>query len=74
MSRKQWKTVSVPSFTEHAHASQAAAYRYVQAEAADRAAGRSRTTRVVVKVKEGPGPWQTFERVSLDGTTEVGVS
>ena len=74
MSRKKWKTVCVPSFTEQSHTSQAAAYRYVHAEAAARAAGRSRITRIVVKVKEGAGPWQTFERITFAGSDESGAA
>ena len=66
MSRKKWQTLSLPAFIQRSHQSQKAAYEYVRSQAVRRAAGSSRITTVVVKVKEGDGPWQTFERVNLD--------
>jgi hypothetical protein len=63
---KRWSTIDWPTAYERKHASKVAAYRYVEQQQEAHVSGRSRVNVVVVKVSEGKGPWQTYERVRFD--------
>lgn len=67
--RKRWSVELIPTFTRTQFPSRAAAYRYVAQHSRDRALGLTRITDVTVRVSEGRGPWQTYERLHFDPPT-----